>query len=237
MKKNRKAGYNGALRAGIDKRGGYNLGGNLNIKEGKFNFFVSANINHRKSISPGTTDRLTFISDPEYQLNQVDSSVNSSQFAFVRGGLDYFMDNRNTFSISGTIVHGISKPYTNSNISQDTLYSDGYSTNSFTQRYSHTNTDFNNKSGMFSFKHNCPRSGENWTSDLNYTHGKTSSTNQTTSYLYEVPEDPLSDIYNQQQISSGDNEFITAQTDFVNPFTEKSKLNRCADCGAGISVT
>ncbi len=75
MKKNRKPGYNGAIRAGVDKRGGYNLGGNLNIKEGKFNFFVSGNFNHRKSISPGTTDRLTFISDPEYQLHEVDSNV------------------------------------------------------------------------------------------------------------------------------------------------------------------
>jgi hypothetical protein len=30
-------------------------------------------------------------------------------------------------------------------------------------------------------------------------------------------------IYKQQQNASGDNEFITAQTDFTNPFTEKSK--------------
>ncbi len=49
MKKNRKPGYNGAIRAGIDKRGGYNLGGNLNVKEGKFNFFLSGNYNHQEN--------------------------------------------------------------------------------------------------------------------------------------------------------------------------------------------
>ncbi len=135
MKKNRKAGYNGAVRAGIDKRGGYNGGGNINIKEGKINFFTSANVNHRKTISPGTTDRLTFISNPEYQLHQVDSNVSNSHSFFVRAGLDYFMDNRNTFTISGTIVHGTSKPYTNSNILQDTIYNDGFSDSSFMQRY------------------------------------------------------------------------------------------------------
>jgi hypothetical protein len=147
MKKNRKAGYNGALRAGLDKRGGYNAGGNINIKEGKFNFFTSANANHRKTISTGNTDRLTFISNPEYQLHQADSNVSNSHSIFARVGLDYFMDNRNTFSISGTIVHGTSKPHTNSNILQDTLYNDGYSDSSFMQRFS-TNTDFNNRSGM-----------------------------------------------------------------------------------------
>jgi outer membrane receptor protein involved in Fe transport len=224
MKKNRKAGYNGAIRAGVDKRGGYNFGGNLNVKEGKFNFFGSANLNHRKTVSPGTTERLTFISNPEYQLNQTDSSVNSSHSVFGRLGFDYFMDNRNTFSISGTLVHGTAKPYTNSNITQDSLYNDGYSNSSFTQRYSNTSTDFNNKSGMLSYKHNFPRSGENWTADANYTRGQTTSTNQTNSYLYEDPQGPLSSIYKQQTNSSGNNEFITAQTDFTNPFTEKSKL-------------
>jgi outer membrane receptor protein involved in Fe transport len=232
MKKNKKAGYNGAIRAGIDKRGGYNFGGNINIKEGKFNFFGSANINHRKTISPGTTDRLTFISDPEYQLHQVDSNVSSSHFVFGRLGMDFFLDNRNTFSFSGTLVHGTAKPYTNSNITQDTLYNNGYSNTSFTQRYSNTSTDFSNKSGMISYKHNFPRSGENWTADVNYTRGQTTSTNKTNSYLFDDPEGPLSSTYMQQQNASGNNEFITAQTDFTNPFTEKSKL----ETGARISV-
>jgi outer membrane receptor protein involved in Fe transport len=224
MKKNRKAGYNGALRAGVDKRGGYNLGGNLNVKEGKFNFFGSANINHRKTISPGTTDRLTFISNPEYQLHQQDSNVNSSHFVFGRLGFDYFLDNRNTFTITGTLVHGTSKPYTNSNITQDTIYNNGYSNSSFTQRFSNNSVEFNNKSGMLSFKHNFPRSGEEWTADANYTYGETNTVNQTNSYLYNNPDGPLSGIYNQQTNSFAKNEFITAQTDFVNPFTEKSKL-------------
>ena len=77
---------------------------------------------------------------------------------------------------------------------------------------------------MLSFKHNFPRSGENWTADVNYTHGETNSINQTNSYLYDNPDGPLSSIYKQQTNSSGKNEFITAQTDFTNPFTEKSKL-------------
>jgi outer membrane receptor protein involved in Fe transport len=232
LKKNRKAGYNGALRAGVDKRGGYNAGGNLNIKEGKINFFVSGNYNYRKSISPGTTDRLTFISNPEYQLHQVDSNVTGRHFYFVRAGLDYFLDNRNTFTVSGTVVHGMSNPYTNSSLNQDTLYNDGYSGSSYMQRFSNTSTDFKNRSGMLSFKHNFPRSGENWTSDINYTHGQTTSVNQTSSYQFDIPGGPLSSVYRQQQNSSGDNEFITAQTDFTNPFTEKSKL----ETGARLAI-
>jgi len=57
LKKNRKTGYNGNVRAGIDRRGRFNLGGDINVKQGKFNVFLNGNYGQRKSISPGTTDR------------------------------------------------------------------------------------------------------------------------------------------------------------------------------------
>jgi hypothetical protein len=60
LKKNRKAGYNGNIRAGVDQRGKFNTGGDINIKQGKINFFLAGNYNQRKSISTGTTNRFTF---------------------------------------------------------------------------------------------------------------------------------------------------------------------------------
>src|SRR5882757_3622142 len=59
LKKNRKAGYNGNIRSGIDQRGRFNLGGDINVKQGKVNFFLSGNYNQRKSISIGNTNRYT----------------------------------------------------------------------------------------------------------------------------------------------------------------------------------
>src|SRR5882672_6128336 len=38
LKKNRKTGYNGNLRTGVDSRGGINAGGNFNLRQNKFNF-------------------------------------------------------------------------------------------------------------------------------------------------------------------------------------------------------
>src|SRR6185295_16907827 len=51
MKKNRRIGYNGGLRAGIDKRGKINGGGDINVRQGKVNVFATGNFNQRKSIS------------------------------------------------------------------------------------------------------------------------------------------------------------------------------------------
>ncbi|HET9824462.1 MAG TPA: TonB-dependent receptor, partial [Chitinophagaceae bacterium] len=101
LKKNRKAGYNGNVRAGVDMRGKFNGGGDINVRQGKVNFFANANYGQRRSISKGTTDRYTFLKNPYTNLHQEDKTINNGFFAFGRAGLDYFVDNRNTFTLSG----------------------------------------------------------------------------------------------------------------------------------------
>ena len=173
LKKNRKAGYNGSLRAGIDERGKFNLGGDLNVKQGKFNVFGSVNFNQRKSItSPDNTTRSSFFTEPFNNLNESDYNVSTGYFLFGRFGVDFLMDNRNTISVSGTIVHGTFTPYINSNIYVDSLYPLPTGTKtSYTNRTSNTTAIFNNKNGQLSFKHTFPREGKELTANANYSEG------------------------------------------------------------------
>src|SRR5215210_5415319 len=60
LKKNKKVGYNGSLRANIDSRARVGVGADINLRQEKVNFFLNGNYNQRKSISTGTTDRTTF---------------------------------------------------------------------------------------------------------------------------------------------------------------------------------
>ncbi|HRF39266.1 MAG TPA: hypothetical protein PK198_10780, partial [Saprospiraceae bacterium] len=41
LKKEKRMGYNGNVRVGGDSRGGLNLGGDINARQGKLNFFAS----------------------------------------------------------------------------------------------------------------------------------------------------------------------------------------------------
>lgn len=233
LKKNRKAGYNGNVRAGIDQRGKVNFGGNFNVKQGKVNFFIAGNYNQRKSISIGNTSRDTygFFGFPADSLLEHDNNVNDGYFAFGRAGIDYLMDNRNTLSISGNIVHGTFTPYTNSDIYVDTLYPSG-TTYSYTSRYSTTNSQFNNHGGTLSFKHTFPRSGEEWSADANYSQGGNDNLNLITSNIYNVKGGPLSSIYQQQQVGNSNNKYLTAQTDYTLPISEKSKF----EAGARVAI-
>jgi outer membrane receptor protein involved in Fe transport len=223
LKKNRKAGYNGNLRAGIDQRGKFNLGGDFNVKQGKFNVFANANFNQRKSISLGTTNRYTFEEPPYDSLQQYDNNVNEGYFLFSRLGVDFLLDNRNTISASGVIVHGTFTPYINSDIYVDTLYPTG-TVSSYTQRISNTHVVFNNHGGQLSYKHNFPKSGEEWTANANYSQGSNSNNNLVNSNIHYEKDGPVGYVYTQQQIGSGVNKYLTAQTDFTNPINDKTKF-------------
>jgi outer membrane receptor protein involved in Fe transport len=225
LKKNRKAGYNGNVRAGVDQRGKFNAGGDFNLKQGKVNFFASGNYQERKSISPGYITRYTF-NQPGYtndSLFEYDYSVNKGYFAFGRAGFDYLIDNRNTLSVAGNIVHGTFTPYTNSDIDVDTLYTGG-TTYSYTRRLSSTNSQFNNHGALLSFKHTFPKSGEEWSADVNYSQGTNNNNNPIISNIFDVKGGALSSIYQQLQIGNGTNKYFTAQTDYTLPFGEKGKF-------------
>jgi len=61
LKKNRKTGYNGGIRAGIDKFGKFNGGGDINFRDGKFNIFGMLFLNQRRTVMTGYTDRNNYI--------------------------------------------------------------------------------------------------------------------------------------------------------------------------------
>jgi outer membrane receptor protein involved in Fe transport len=224
LKKNRKAGYNGNIRAGLDQRGRGNFGGDINVKQGKVNFFLSGNLNDRKSISTGITTRHSFTpgTTPD-SLIESDYNVNKGYFAFGRGGIDYLLDNRNTITLTGNIVHGTFTPYTNSDIYVDTLGPNG-TLYSYTRRLSNTTSHFNNHGAMLSFKHTFPKSGEEWTADVNYSQGTNDNLNLISSQIHNLKDGPLSGTYDQKQVGNGTNKYFTAQTDYTLPIGEKGKF-------------
>ncbi len=222
LKKNKRVGYSGSVRSNLDSRGRVGLGGDINVRMNKVNFFLNANMNQRKSISNGTTDRTTLIGIPNTALHQTDQSVSKGQFMFFRGGFDFFLDNRNTLSIAGNIAKGQFKPYSSSDIEIDSLYP--VIKTSYSDRNSNSNSKFNNAGALISFKHIFPKQGEEWTADINYNRSKNNNLNLVSTNYYADYFSSLISTFNQQQDGNGTNENIVVQTDYVKPLNEKSKL-------------
>ena len=223
LKKNRKAGYSGNFRAGVDERGKLNLGGDVNIRQGKVNVFANANFNQRKSISNGTTDRLTFPNtDSTTHLVQNDNNTNVGSFEFGRLGLDYFLDNRNTITLSGSYGQGKFNSQDEIYLVTDTLLDSGTSSSNAI-RTTTNDRSFHNTGGSLQYKHLFPTDGKDWTADLNYNQSTSNSSGIFNTNYYDMQQS-LTAVSLQKQTGGGINRFITAQTDFEDPVNDKIKI-------------
>jgi outer membrane receptor protein involved in Fe transport len=223
LKKNTKPGYNGNVRANVDSRERFGLGADVNIKQGKINFFANTMYNERKTISTQTTQRTDNLDNVVAFLSQNDKPTNTGHFAFARAGFDYLMDNRNTFTFSGLIVNGKFNSIDELNILRDTTEG-----SLFTQQKGLTNSNsnftFTNKGGTVSFKHNYAKANKNITADLNYFSSANSNSRYSGTQYYDLNNNPTSPFYQQLSTGSGSTKYFIGQTDYTNPITDKIKV-------------
>jgi outer membrane receptor protein involved in Fe transport len=220
LKKNKKIGYNGGLRTGIDSRGKINLGGDINLRQNKINLGLSANLNEFKSISSSSINRDNLQTFLPNKVNTFMNSVNEGQFKFFRGSLDIFLDNRNTITIAANYNRGRFENEQNQRV--DSVIKQNFTSYNLINNVS--DRSFENLGTQVSFKHNFAKNGHNISADVNF-----NSSNSNGSSLIKIqtytPEafmkgNPLLQLNN----STGDNRFLTFQTDYENPLTDDSKL-------------
>ncbi len=223
LKKNRKTGYNGNFRTGVDSRGGINAGGNFNLRDNKFNFTAAGFFNQNRGVTRGTNDRYN-ITDTPTSLNQSTYNKNKGAFIFGSIGFDYFITNRTTISLSGIKVHGQFEPY-----ERDDIYTNTYFPDSTISLYSQRNTtskrEFNANGLQFGFKHLFPKEGETLTLDGNYFAGKNNNHSlYVTDYYNDGPGSSKIGLRQQKLDGDGQNKFFTIQSDYVKPFNSKTKI-------------
>ncbi|UAY53692.1 TonB-dependent receptor family protein [Ferruginibacter albus] len=225
LKKNKKAGYNGNIRASIDSRARPNVGGNINIKGGKVNFFLSGALGFRKSVTDAKSSRTDYSDTAGVShFNQNDHPVNDGNFAFLRTGLDYFIDNRNTITIGGNVARGKFTTTDVINIARDTDFINRPIFSDIGIRNSDLTSEFRNYGGTLSFKHNFAKANKDITADLSYNYSK-SNNNNLFNTLYSLPDNTPEGLTLYQQTSGGGHTgYFTAQTDYENPITDKIKI-------------
>lgn len=224
LKKTRKAGYSGNVRANIDSRARVGFGGDFNLKQGKVNFFGNTMISQQKSISTSQTSRTDFLSNgAKAFLNQTGNPVNRGYFGFFRGGLDFFADIRNTFTIAGFYVKGEFNNEDQINIKRDTTAAN-YSSSETGLRGSAGEFQMQHYGSTFSYKHNFAKAGKELTADVNYNKSKNESMGLYQSQYFFSNSNPKGPVQKEQNIGGGNSTTVTFQTDYVNPITEKMKF-------------
>lgn len=104
LKRDRKAGYYGSMRAGANTVGGWNTGGNINYSSGVLDAF--ANIGYRKRKGGGgSLSEQEYLMTNEYQ-NYVSESDNGGGGLFGRLGLTWHLTRKDDISITGMTLQG-----------------------------------------------------------------------------------------------------------------------------------
>ena len=224
LKKARKAGYSGNLRTNVDSRARIGFGGDFNAKQGKINFFANAMYAQQKSLSTSQTNRTDFLTGTNKALlTQSSSPVNRGYFGFFRGGLDFFADIRNTFTIAGAYVRGKFNSDDMIHIERDTNFVN-YTSQEIGLQGSDGNFSFRNLGSTFSYKHNFAKAGKELTADVNYNRSKNDNNGMYQTQYYFSNNSPKGTMQRQQSLGGGESKFVTMQSDYVDPITEKMKL-------------
>lgn len=226
LKKDRKPGINGMLRAGADTHGGYNGGGNLNIYHKPVNVSMSYFLHNRNSPYSGISDRHNLFNDS--WLHQTTDGKRGGPFQMGRLGVDYFMDNRNTLSLEGGIGGGSST----STESLNSLYQNGNKgVDSLSDRQTDDDRTFRFYSGDLSYKHTFKKEGHNLTADLNLRKSINDGSGNYRTQFYDETGKPMEELASQKNNTDGNSTYFEGQVDYENPLTKSTKI------AAGLKTT
>lgn len=222
LKKNKKLGINGIASVGAGTPDILNGNLSLNIRQGKVNVFGSANYNRSGGVAKSESRRQNkdngVITD---YFNQQSETDRLRRFENFRVGMDYFIDNRNTITLSQHFVRG---RFSNFQTQAQHFLDVNEQLVEKGSRYSHSNSQFSRSNTQFNYTHNFPKKGMEWTADVTYNKGSGFNRALITNYYYHPDGSPSAPTNNVRNNGDNDNKQLTLQTDFVNPLSEDSRL-------------
>ncbi|MBP7152642.1 MAG: TonB-dependent receptor, partial [Paludibacteraceae bacterium] len=105
LKKNRQGGYYGSVSAGVmfpdGAKLGENAGINLNYSNSKIDAYANVGYRSMNMKGGGWNNRYNYLETDTTLLKQTTSSENNFEGLFMRAGLDWHLNDKNTFGFSG----------------------------------------------------------------------------------------------------------------------------------------
>ncbi len=227
LKKNRKAGYYGSVSAGsmyVDKaKPTGTLGLNLNYSSSKLDAYLNVGIRAMDFKGGGYFDRYGLNgADTTSLLHQVSDMGRGYHGLFSRAGIDYHINDKHTFSLSGFGMLG--SGYSRSTIDYQTFnYIDNKKQPTAIRDFSRVNTGSGTRpssSITFDYRFDIDKSGSNLMSSLTFSPHK--RTGIETIVETENRVDTINDNYTQN--FEGNNEELEFKLDYTKIYSTNQKL-------------
>jgi outer membrane receptor protein involved in Fe transport len=222
LRKNKRVGANGTASVSVGSPGIYAANLNLNIRQGKFNFFASGNYNQ----SGGRADGKTFRQNKkngivENYFNQYSWNERMRKFRSARFGFDFFLDNRNTITITENLVKG---DFTNNEDQNQEYFNNQQMLERTGIRSSIGSNGFNRSSSQLIYTHKFARTGQQISADLSYNTGSGNNLTNIINSYYKTNGTPFAEPDRVRNSGENNNNQLTATVDYVNPINENAKI-------------
>jgi iron complex outermembrane recepter protein len=223
LKKNRKAGYYGSVSAGvmIPKSGklGYNSGVSINYNSSKIDAFASVGMRQMSMSGGGWSNRYTInpvTNNILSLLKQTTESTRSMHGPFIRGGLDFHLDERSTLGFSGFMMFGSSSSPSTIN------YQSFDANNDLIRNFSRENTSSGNRNMYdidLNYRKEIDKKGSELLATLSF------SNHPNNSDAGHIQYNNLGQMTSQQsQHTSGENPKTELKVDYTKKFSENGKF-------------
>ncbi len=222
LKKNRRNGMNGTVSAGFGAPKVLNGSASLNYRQGKINFFVSGNYNRGGGLANSEANRINKQNGvANSYFDQRTGTDRTRRFVSARIGLDYFMDEFNTLTVSQGFTDGRFASIEN----QDQEYYDRNKVLTQTgTRFSDDQYGFKRNNTQVNYRRTYAKEGKEWTADFTYSGGTNGGGGDIINRLFDLAGNALGQPTQVRNLGTGDGNQYTFQTDYVNPISEHSKL-------------
>ncbi|MCF6365946.1 MAG: TonB-dependent receptor [Bacteroidales bacterium] len=101
MKKGKKSGFSGVVNTSVGTGDKYSADFLFNYRAKKVNYYIGANYGDRTFSGTGSSLRETYLNDSTYFLSSVSERSHQRNYYSVKGGVDLFLNDKNTVSFSG----------------------------------------------------------------------------------------------------------------------------------------
>ncbi len=222
LKKKTAQGLNGLISTSIGTGDRYNSSVNLNYSTSKFNIFSSWDGRWFQGRGYGDTYRKVTMNDTSSYTRQHSDMKRKMNDNSVKLGFDWYINRKNTLTISGQI--GKDKSTRDQNLYS---YSNDYNQATYEQFYQKNieSEDENSNSLNLNYKKTFEKKNRELTADFSYSKSKDSENTDMNNHSFLenfIPFTGFDEI--QQQLNNGNSENGSALINYILPFNEKLKL-------------
>jgi hypothetical protein len=221
LKKKQQFGSSGFMMAGFGWYSRADLVTDFSFRKNKFNWRLSAGGNNIGNETKGHTFRENYFSNSSSPFFNTESRYTYyGRVLYANIGLDYYMDNRNTFSVLFSPGGG---RFSFSDNQEQQFLNKRRSVESTGIRNSNGSNNFSYSTAQFSYTHNYIKPGHELTADITYNHSHGGGSDLLVTNIKNISSG-LEQIYQQKNETGSETGMLTMQTDIINPLNDRLKL-------------